>query len=171
MRDIFAQILVGMMLITSLAQAQLQDVQISATRKKLDEQKSRGSNETVTNTEIAYNVTVTGRSFKPLPDVEIKYMIFYEDAEPGSKEKPTLRHVKGKELVGTLENNRPVTFETSPVKLGKTELDGNWYYGSGASNRAKDAVAGLWFRAYSAGKLVGEYVNPSSLPKKTDWKE
>lgn len=36
---------------------------------------------------------------------------------------------------------------------------------------SKDSVAGIWFRAYAGGKLIGEYANPSTVTKKFDWKE
>ena len=165
------QLVAGLILVSGSAYAQVHDVVITATRKKLDEQKSRSSMETITTKEYSYTVTVTNRSFKAIPQIEVKYMIFYEDAQPGSKDKPATLNLKGTESRTNLENNRPVTFETQPVKLSKSELDGNVYWTSGASSRTKDAVTGVWFRAYADGKIVGEYANPSTTSKKFDWKE
>ncbi len=127
--------------------------------------------ETVTTKEYSYTVTVTNRSFKTIPQLEIKYMIFYEDTEPGSKEKPATISLKGREALTNLESNRPVTFQTQAVKLSTSELDGNVRWTNGARSQAKDAVTGLWFRAYADGKIVGEYANPSTTAKKHDWKE
>ncbi len=127
--------------------------------------------QTITTREYAYTVTVTNRSFKAMPQLEVKYMIFYEEAQPGSKDKPATLNLQGKESLTNLENNRPVTFETQPVKLSKSELDGHVYWTSGAKSQTKDSVTGLWFRAYADGKIVGEYANPSTTSKKFDWKE
>jgi len=171
MKTTLWQLLIGVIVLTASAQAQLQDVAITVTRKKLDEQKSRQSMETVTTREYAYTVILSSHSFKSLPMVEVKYMIFYEDAQPGRKEKPDTLHVKGKETLANLENNRPVSFETQPVKLSNSALDGNAYWASGAKSQTRDAVTGMWIRVYSEGKLVGEYVNPSTTSKKNDWKE
>ncbi|MFZ4683000.1 MAG: hypothetical protein ACOYMS_10890 [Terrimicrobiaceae bacterium] len=171
MRAKFLQLAAGLILMGTSAHAQVNDVVISSTRKKLDEQKSRSSVQTITTKEYAYTVTVTNRSFKAIPQVEIRYIIFYEDAQPGSKEKPATLTLQGKESLTNLENNRPVTFETVPVKLAKSELDGNVYWTSGAKSQTKDAVTGVWFRAYADGKIVGENANPTTTSKKYDWKE
>jgi len=171
MKAMLLQLVAGLILIASSAPAQLHDVVITANRKKLDEQKSRASMQTITTKEYSYTVTVSNRAFKAIPQLEIKYIIFYEDAQPGSKEKPATLHLKGKETLTNLENNRPVTFETHPVKLTKSELNGNVYWTSGAKSQTKDAVTGVWFRAYADGKIVGEYANPSTTSKKNDWKE
>lgn len=171
MKATLLQLLVGLTLVSATSHAQMHDVTISASRKKLDEQKRRVPGETITHTEIAYNVTVTNKTFRTLPEVEIKYMLFYEEVQPGSTDKPSTLHVKGKETLANLESNRPVTFETQPVQLAKSELDGNVYWTSGAKSRAKDSVAGLWIRAFAGDKLIGEYANPSTVTKKFDWKE
>jgi hypothetical protein len=164
--------LVGLLLVTTFpAFAQLRDVEITVNRNKLDEQKKRASYETLTAMQIAYDVKVRNKTFRDLENIEIKYMIFYEEAMHGSREKPALSYVKGKEAVGLLESHSEVSFLTTPVTLTKSELDGNAYWASGASNRSKDAIKALWFRAYADGKLVGEYVNPSTITKKAEWKE
>lgn len=155
----------------SVASAQLQDVQISVNRQKLDEQKSRQrGTETVTTKEVGYKVTVQNRTFKTIPELQLKYMIFYEEPQPGSKEAREAFH-KGSHVLALLEGNRSATFDTEPLKLTTTELDGNKFYLDGGPNKSKDRVLGVWIRAYAGDKLVGEYVNPSTLSKKNDWKE
>ena len=154
------------------AVAQLHDVQISATPRKLDEQKDRPrGNVTVTTKEIAYRVTVENRTFKTIPELQMKYMIFYVDPKPGSPEKPIEAHHKGSETLTVLASNRVATFETNPFKLTREELDAGWYWAGGGSGRLKDKVTGVWIRAYSNGNLVGEYSNPTTIPKKKEWKE
>lgn len=164
--------LIAVLLVTAFpAFAQIQDVQISAAKKKLDEQKERGANVTVTTKEIVFNVTVQNKRFKAMPEVQVKYMIFLSDEQGGTKEKAVATSHKGSETLTNLAPNATVSFETKPFKLTTEDLDGGWYYASGASNRARDKVNGIWIRAYSEGKIIGEYANPTTVSKKNDWKE
>jgi hypothetical protein len=165
--------LIGLLLVTAFpAFAQVQDVQITTTKKKVDEQKSRsGGPVTVTTKEIIYLVTVQNRRFVTMPEVQVKYMIFLADAQGGSTEKAVTVSHRGSETLKNLASNASVTFETKPIKLTTEELDGGWAYASGASGRARDKVSGLWIRAYADGKIIGEYANPTSVTKKNEWKE
>ena len=70
-----------------------------------------------------------------------------------------------------LASNRTATFETNPFKLTKEELDAGWYWVGSEKSRLKDKVTGVWIRAYANGTLVGEYSNPTTVPKKKEWKE
>ena len=89
--------LIILVTLSTSAEAQLYDVQISATRKKIDQQKSRkGEHATVTTKEMAYTITVENRSFKTFEELNVKYMIFYADAQPGKSEKPIVGASKGK---------------------------------------------------------------------------
>jgi hypothetical protein len=158
--------------VSPCAVGQLYDLQISATPKKLDEQKDRqGRNATVTTKEFAYKVTVENRSFKTIPQLQVKYMIFYADPKPGSNEKPVESYHIGSETLPDLASNRTTTFETKPFKLEKEELDAGWYWTGSGKSRVKDRVTGVWIRAYSNGNLVGEYSNPTTVQKKREWKE
>lgn len=165
--------LVGLLLVISFpAFAQINDVQITATRKKLDEQKGRqGGNTTVKTQEIVYSIAVQNKRFATMPEIQVKYMIILADAQGGSTEKAVSVSHRGSETLKNLNSNASVTFDTKPFTLTSEQLDGNWYYGSGASNRARDKVSGVWIRAYADGKLIGEYANPPSVTKKNDWKE
>jgi len=172
MRKSASEVFAILLMISTSAVAQLYDVQISATPRKLDEQKDRqGSNVTVTTKEIAYKVTVENRTFKTIPELQMKYMIFYVDPKPGSREKPIEGSHKGSETLTDLASNRTATFETIPVKLSKEELDAGWYWVGSGGSRLKDKVTGVWIRAYSNGNLVGEYSNPTTVSKKKEWKE
>ena len=124
--------LIILVTLSTAAEAQLYDIQISATRKKIDQQKSRkGEHATVTTKEMAYTITVENRSFKTFAELNVKYMIFYADAQPGKSEKPIEAHQKGSETLKNLSTHRTSQFETAPIKLEKEELDGGWYYSSG----------------------------------------
>jgi hypothetical protein len=166
------QLLLILVSVSTSAMAQLYDLQISATPKKIDQQKSRkGEHATVTTRELAYVVTVENRSFKRFDELNIKYMIFYADSQPGRREKPIEAHHQGGETLTNLSTHQKAQFETASFKLEKEELDGGWYYKSGGDGRAKDRVTGVWIRAYSNGNLVGEYANPSTVAKTREWKD
>jgi len=172
MRKSASQLFAILAVISTSAMAQLYDVRISATPRKLDEQKDRqGGNVTVTTKEIAYTINVENRTFKTLEELQIKYMIFYFDSKPGTSEKPIEAYHKGSETLTNLSSNRTATFETVPFKLTKEELDAGWYYTSGGSGRSRDRVTGVWIRAYANGNLLGEYSNPTTVSKKREWKE
>jgi Zn-dependent alcohol dehydrogenase len=165
------QVFVGIALVTSSVQAQLRDIEIRVARTKLDEAKERGGNKTITTKEVAYKVTVQSKTFKAISQIDVKYMIFYTAPQAGSTEKPSVLSHQGTETLTNIGGNSSVTFETKPFKLVTEDLDAGWYYTTGGANRAKDAVAGVWIRAYADGKLIGEYANPSTTSKKYDWKE
>jgi len=172
MKKTLGKLLAGLIFLSGTAFAQMQDVQLSAKRQKLDEEKARsGGNVTVTTKEIIYEVSVENKTFKPLTDVTIKYMIFYLDPKLGGDNKPIELSLKGSETVSNLESRRVVTFNTTPLKLTSEELDAGWYYADGGSNRSRDKVSGVWIRAYSNGKIIGEYANPTNVSKKNQWKD
>jgi hypothetical protein len=152
---------------------QLQDVAITAQKKRLDQQKERvDGNATVTTQELIYVIGVQNKRFQPQPQVVVKYAIYLEDEKGGSTEKGVARAHRGEETLKDLAANATVTFETKPFQLSKEELDAGWVYTSGAGSRAKDRVQGIWIRAYDAsGKMIGEYANPSTVAKKNVWKD
>jgi hypothetical protein len=170
MRKSTSHLLVLLILATS-ALGQLADVHLVASPKKLDEQKSRQGNLTITTKEVAYTVTVENRTFKAIDELQIKYMIFYLDPKPGNSGKALEVSHKGKEILTNFAANRTATFETSSLKLIKEELDSGWHYSGGVSGRSKDRVTGVWIRAYSNGEIVGEYSNPTTIAGKREWKD
>lgn len=165
--------LVAILLVTAFpAFAQIQDVQITASKKKLDEDKSReGTNKTVITKEIAYNITLQNKRFKVMPEVQVKYMIFVSDEKGGSTDGAATNAHTGSETLKDIASNATVSFETKSFKLTTVDLDAGWYYTTGAGNRARDKANGIWIRAYADGKIIGEYANPSTISKKNDWKE
>jgi hypothetical protein len=158
--------------ISNCASGELYDVQISATPIKVDEQKDKqGGNLTVTTKQIAYKVSMENRSFKTMPSLEAKYMIFYIEPKPGSTEKPIETFHIGSENLGELVSHRMATFETKPIMLRKKELHAGWYWTGSGKSRLTDRVTGVWIRAYADGKIVGEYSNPTTVSKTREWKE
>lgn len=151
--------------------AQLYDVKISPQRETLDNSKERSGIITTTTKEVAYNLEVQSTTFKELTDVQIKYMIFYSDPTFESKDKARLAAITGAEVIAKLPGRGKVEIQTKPVSLASEALDAGWSSLDSGKSTARDEVKGLWIRAYAGGKMVGEYMNPSTLSKKNDWKE
>jgi hypothetical protein len=115
---------------------------------------------------------VKSSAFKEVTNVTVKYNIFYQVMELGSKGDPEIKLSAGSHTFPSLLTNKAVEFETDPIKLEKASLDPGWYYSNGASSRAQDKVVGVWFKAFdSTGKKIGEYTNPASVSQKQKWKD
>ena len=149
------------------------DIHILPSLIKLDSSKKHNKDNTnVESKDIAYTVRVTSSAFKEVTGVTVKYNIFYQVAELGSKADPDIKVSAGSHAIPSLLTNKPVEFETDPIKLGKASLDPGWSFGNGASAITQDKVVGVWFKAFdSAGKQIGEYINPESVAKKQKWKD
>lgn len=157
---------------TPKASAALADVEIKVIRQKLDQDISRKDGDTrVEVKEIIYNVTIQSKTFKMLNDIEVRYMIFYYDAEFGSRDRPSEKSQSGSEKVAALAGNTSVDFQTKSITLTTESLDGNVIWANGAKSKSKDRVSGIWIRAFSKdGAVIGEYASPSSVTKR-DWKD
>lgn len=150
----------------------IDSVKILPTPVKLDSSKSRANDRAIESKDIAYTVVVTSTAFSELTDVTVKYNIFYQVMELGSKGDPDIKLSAGDHKFPSLLTNKPVEFETDPIKLEKASLDAGWHFGNGASARTRDKVVGVWFKAFdSTGKQVGEYINPTTLSNKQKWKD
>ncbi len=161
-----------LMIAVSSTMAGLQDFDISATRDKVSMERGRESgNMTVTTREIRYRIDVKSRAFKPVDNVEVKYNIYYEDNQAGSRDPGTLQAKAGTQKFDKIDANRVVSVSTDPFELTTQQLDGNWVWTSGANNKSADRVVGIWVRVYVNGDMKQEYCNPSTLSKKADWKD
>ena len=165
-----ASIVLALIPATSLA---MDEIQMLPTRVKLDSSKSNNkSHVNVESKDIAYSVKVTSTFFKDVENVTVKYNIFYQVMDLGSKGEPDTKLSAGSHTFPILLGNKAVEFETDPIKLAKAALDPGWYYTNGASARAQDKVVGVWMKAFdSTGKQIGEYTNPSSVGQKQKWKD
>ena len=150
-------------------------IQIFPSQIKLASSKNHGNkNTTVESKDIAYSVRVTSTAFQELTDVTVKYNIFYQVAELGSKSDPDIKLSAGSHTIPRLLTNKPIEFETDPINLTKASLDPGWYFVNRASANAQDKVVAIWFKAFdSTGKKIGEYPNPDSISTsiKLKWKD
>lgn len=160
------------MLPNAIAEEVRNDIEISFSRTRLDKEKDKkDSNLTVTAQKIAYDIELENKSFDDFGELTVKYMVFYEDSKPGATTGPVEKFVKGSEKVEGIRARDTTEIQTKPVKIESAELDTGWVWSSGASNKTRDRVLGVWCRVYHKGTRVGEYVNPSSLARRHEWED
>ena len=122
---------------------------------------------TVEETLYQYTVKVTNKSFAPLAGLSAQYRIFIrDDSGKGALSQQKLKRQAFAATVPDLSNSGDYTFETEAVKLQKATLDGDRYWVNGNRNKSQDKVAGVWIRVLQGDKVVGEYINPSTLAAK-----
>ena len=172
MKIVMCAVLVAMS-VSGMSALAMDDIEITVARKKLDSNKDKPTAGIMTEERaIIYVATVENKAFKPLENVTVKYNIFYEDVELGSTAKPTVKSIKGTRAFASIPRSDKAEFDTDPIKLGNDSLGGNYYFANGGESRARDKVVGVWFKAFdAAGKVIGEYANPSTVPKKQTWKD
>ena len=143
------------------------DVEIHCTPKKVDEQVKKASDggANTTKEHWTYEVTVENKTFKDLPDLNVKYAIFIKQEQLGVKAAPTPKHQTGSFSISSMKPHEKKSFTTDSVELNKSNLVGNWIYTSGAKPNAQDTLAGLAVRIYQNGQPFAEYANPSTLSK------
>jgi hypothetical protein len=101
--------------------------------------------------------------FKELTNLDLRYVIFFEQEQLGVKAAPTPRQQSRSFSIESLKSHEKKSFSTNPVELNKSNLVGHWHYGSGAKPNAQDTLVGLAIRVYQGGQQFAEFANPSTL--------
>lgn len=139
-------------------------IEVAATPKKEAGEGRRQGNVSKEVTEVQYTVKLTNRSFADVKGLRAEYHIFVRgDSGRGSSSDQKVRRQSGQVPLPDLINNGTHSFDTEPVKLVSTQLDGGWYYQDGKRNKSAEKVVGVWIRILEGDKVVGEYINPTSL--------
>ncbi len=131
-------------------------------RKKLEGTRTSTLEHKVSDEKWCYTITINNQSFKDVPNIDIKYIIYFKKETEGSKVTKE-KHITGKSSAAMLQNNGNFTFDTDSVELIKSQLDNGFYYVSGARTRSRDALTGIWLRLYQGGTMIGEYADPQTL--------
>lgn len=167
-----AQILfvVATFLWPTVAHAGNLDVEIHCVPRKAGENANPGSGpggKSVTVENWVYDVTIENKTFKDLANVEIKYIIFFNQEHLGKKEAAAALRQTGSLSLPSLRSHEKKSLTTDPVELTKAHLIGEYHYPSGAKPNAQGTLAGLWIRVYQNGQQFAEYANPSTLMRQT----
>jgi hypothetical protein len=142
-------------------------INISVTPQKDSGGKKRNGNVMQEETLFQYAVKLTNASFAAVSGLSAEYRVFIrDDSGKGAVSQQKLKRQEFSAVIPDMPNGGTYAFDTEPVKLQKSILDGNRYYVNGTRNTSQDKVAGVWIRIMQGDKVVGEYINPSTLAAK-----
>jgi hypothetical protein len=150
----------------SLIQAENLDVEIHCVPRKAGEKMNPGSGpggKSVAKENWVYDVTIENKTFNDLANLELKYVIFFNQEHLGKKEGPKAMRQTGSVTLPLLRSHEKKSFTTDGVELTKAHLIGEYHYPSGAKPNAQGTLTGLWVRVYQGGQQFAEYANPSTL--------
>jgi hypothetical protein len=151
----------------SLAHAGTPKIGIAVNPSKESGEKKHSGNVTKEATLYQYTVKLTNSSFAAVSGLSAQYRIFVrDDSGKGTVSQQKLKRLEFSAAIPDMPNLGTYSFDTEPVKLEKATLDGGWYYLDGKRNRSVDKVAGVWIRILQGDKVVGEYINPTTLAAK-----
>lgn len=170
------------------ARAGFDDIGFSCVAKKLDENVLSSGKESHKNNagqdiggisskteHWGYAVSLENKTFQPLTDLDVKYVIFYKQEQLGVKGPPREQRMNGNTPVKAINSHGKLTFETNPVELKKTRMLGPagsyTYFENGASSKAEDSLSGVWIRIYKGDQMLAEFVKPPNLASKEKWEE
>jgi hypothetical protein len=147
-------------------------VDVTAERKRLDYGRPPAAVESRTSDRLVYNFKFQNRSFSEVPALDIEYLIFIERQRIGtSKAQDTIERVAGSGKIEPLTRSASSRILTSSeFSLSKEILASNYYYTNNGRRKAEDSIVGVWVRVMHEGKLVTEYINPSTIAKH-GWKQ
>ena len=113
-------------LLAHAARAGDADVTISSEPKKFDQKANSSQNSDITSKteDWGYSVTVQNSTFKPLANLEVKYIIFYKHSQLGIKAPPKKMKASGSFTIQSIASQDKQSFQTDPVKLTKAAPDG-----------------------------------------------
>jgi hypothetical protein len=146
----------------ALAHAASYSFDFKTEKKKVEGNRTVTLERTVTDEKWSYTVTIQNHSFQDIANIDIKYIVYFKKETEGSKVARE-KHKAGSTTVAVLQNNGSFTFDTDPILLVKSQLDGGFYYENGAKPRSRDSMTGIWVRLYQNGTMIGEYGDPPSL--------
>ena len=142
-------------------------IEVAVTPKKENGEKQRANNVTKQETLYQYTVKLSNRSFAPAAGLSAQYRIFIrDDSGKGVASKQKLKRQDFSAAIPDMPNNGTYSFDTEAVSLEKSMLDAGWSYTNGKRSQSADKLAGVWIRIFQGDKVVGEYINPTTLAAK-----
>ena len=174
MRNIlFSSLSAIVLFAASNLQAGLSDVQITVTKSADEGDKVAGDvrGTAKEGVEVSYDIKLVDTAFVDLSDLTADYIIFVERQRLGTKkDQDVVKRVKGTKSIPVLSKKEPQVLTTEKIQLEKSHVVGNLIYSDGARIKAEDNIKGVWIRVSQGGKVVAEYINPSTA-KNRGWDE
>jgi hypothetical protein len=120
---------------------------VAYSKKKLDVAKQRSGPETFITERWAYKIDLKNRVATELNDLRVDYWIFTK-ADDGKGKGTARLQTSGTTKIASVKGSSATTFETEPVEINKTQLDGGWVYADGTNPRFADGMGGLVVRVF-----------------------
>jgi len=168
----------AILFVTQIARAADGDVSITVEKKRVNSGGSeiRKPSDTTKRTEsYAFTVSVENQTFKPLGNLEAKYIIFYKHEQLGVKGPARKLTKSGSSTIASIDSLGKASFDTDSVSLTRAALIGSdpssyEYFSNGAKPTAEDSITGIWVRLYNKdGSLFAEYAYPAGLTSSETW--
>jgi hypothetical protein len=142
-------------------------VEISAMPRKETKERDREGVTSTAEKSFQYSVKITNRSFRDVSGLRVEYRIFVRnDSGKGAVTQQKMSKQAFKLDLPAILKHGEFSFDTEPVSLKSSKLDGGWIYKDGSRSKVEDRVAGIWLKVFQDGNVVGEYMNPTSLKSK-----
>jgi len=120
---------------------------VTYTKKKLDSTKQRSGPETLISERWSYRIDLKNRTTTEHNDVRVDYWLFMK-ADDGKGKGMARLQTSGSQKLAQVKGSTTTSFETSPVEISKTKLDGGYYYADGSRQNYSDAVGGIVLRIF-----------------------
>ena len=170
---LFTVLAVGSLFLASHLQAGLTDVQITVTKSadKADKVVEGEGGSSKLASEVSHDIKLADTAFADLSDLTVDYIIFVERQKIGTKkEQDVVKRIKGTKAIPALTKKEPQTISTEKILLSTESLVGNYIYSNGARIKVMDNIKGVWVRVSQGGKVIAEYLNPSTV-RNRGWDE
>lgn len=120
---------------------------VAYTKKKLDSTKQRSGPETLISERWSYRIDLKNRTPTEHSDLRVDYWLFMK-ADEGKGKGVARIQTSGSQKLAQVKGSTTTSFETTPVEISKTKLDGGFYYIDGSRQNYSDAVGGIVLRVF-----------------------
>ena len=166
----------AVLLLGQIGRAADSDVNITCEKKRMEagDATLRKPSDVTKRTETwGFTVTIENQTFKPLENLQAKYIIFYKHEQLGVKGPARKETKTGSFTINSIDSLATTSFDTDTVKLTRAALVGDpgsyLYYANGAKPTAEDTITGIWVRLYKDGNVFAEYAYPAGLTSSETW--
>ncbi|MBK8093891.1 MAG: hypothetical protein IPK32_18420 [Verrucomicrobiaceae bacterium] len=136
---------------------------VTYTKKKLNETKTRRNNTTYEEETWVYKINIKNRLPAAVGDLRLDYWCFRR-ADSGKGKGSARIETSGSSNIPAIAGASSITLDTSEIILSKQKLDGGFYYINGENAQQSDAVGGLAVRIFDKnGKEVHKWATKDDL--------
>ncbi|MGV3660052.1 MAG: hypothetical protein ACO1TE_07700 [Prosthecobacter sp.] len=120
---------------------------VAYTKKKIDSVKQNFGPTVQTMERWAYKLDIRNKQPVELQNLRVDYWLFRKEDE--GRGKGTARvATSGSHKAESMKGSTVYSFETLPVELSKSKLEGNYYYADGSRPRSTDVMGGIVVRVF-----------------------